>query len=104
MRDLEGARSRGEDAVIEIGDTVRRVYYPRPRWYSSEGEREVEGLMLGVVMGRFEVGWLTVEWEDGKVTRGEEGCFRKVSEEEATALKMMSLADRELATRRSTRT
>lgn len=71
------------------GDTVRRVYYRRPRWYSSEGETVCLGMRLGVVVGRDESGWVAVQYEDGGSSRGMDGCYRKVSDEEAAALRVI---------------
>lgn len=96
MRDLGGEDGRREDAVrpLEIGDTVRGVYHPRHRWYSKEGERRVVGMKLGVVIGHPAEGWAEVRWEDGVICRGMDGCYLRVSEEEAMAIRMVPFKDR----------
>jgi len=65
------------------------VYYRRPRWYSRDGETVSFGLRLGVVVGREASGWVIVDWEDGGDSRGPDECYLKVSEEEATAIRMI---------------
>lgn len=82
------------------GDTVRRLYFRRPRWHTNLGEEVAEGLVLGVVIRREEISLVVVQWEDGGVSRGEDLCFRKVSEEEATALRMRPFNERSLDTER----
>jgi hypothetical protein len=70
------------------------VYYQRKKWYDSKSETRSEGMRLGVVLGRVKYDWVEVEWEDGGTSRGDEACYRKVSEEEVAAIRMIPFHER----------
>jgi hypothetical protein len=72
--------------TLQAGDTVRRVY--RTKYGTGEG------LRLGVVEKRVSPMVVSVKWEDGGLSTGEDACYRKVSEEEAAAVRLVPLEER----------